>query len=190
MPGFATTPRNLRIESPSRIINAGHISIGDDVSLGPGCMLNPIKRYPGRFMSGVPDDIETREFEPHIRIGNRVSATGYVSITAVRSVVIEDDVLMASHVFVSDHSHGKSRTDVAYKYQPLDGIAEVVIGRGSWIGEHAVIMPGVTIGENAIIGANSVVTSDVPARVIVAGTPARVVRVWSEEAGDWVRPAS
>ena len=149
-------------------------------------MLNAIRRYPGRFLSGVPDQVETQHFDPKIRIGNRVSATGYLTISAVKSIIIEDDVIIASHVFIGDHSHGHSRTDIAYKYQPLEGISPIIVGRGSWISEHVVIMPGVTIGELAVIGANSVVTHDVPPRSIVIGAPARVVREWSHDAERWV----
>ena len=74
------------------------------------------------------------------RIGDRVSATGYLTIGAVDSVVIEDDVLMASNIYIGDNLHGTARADVPYKYQPLDRISPVVVGRGSWIGEHVVIL--------------------------------------------------
>ena len=185
---FANEPRNLHVESPSRIINSEFITIGDDVSLGPGCMLNAIRRYPGRFLSGLPDGVEIESYEPVIRIGSRVSATGYLTVSAARSVVVEDDVIFASSVFVGDHAHGRSRTDIAYKYQPLENVSPVTIGRGSWIGEHVVILPGVSIGEFAIIGANSVVADDVPPRSIAVGAPSKIVRVWSEDRSEWVSP--
>ena len=185
---FANKPVNLRVQSPSRIINSGFITIGNNVSLGPGCMLNAIRRYPGRFLSDLPDDIEVQSYEPAIEIGNRVSATGYLTISAVELVTIEDDVIIASSVFIGDNSHGRSRTDVAYKYQPLEDISPVKVCRGCWIAEHVVIMPGVTIGEFSIIGANSVVSTDIPARSIAVGSPAKVVKVWSESDAGWVSP--
>ena len=186
LPAFANEPENLHVEPPTRIANSQFMTLGNDISLGPGCMLNAIRRYPGRFLSGVPDDVDTQYFEPEIRIGNRVSATGYLTVSAVSSVIIEDDVLIASHVFIGDHSHGHSRADIAYKYQRLEGISPVAVGRGSWIGEHVTIMPGVTIGEYSIIGANSVVTRDVPPKSVVIGAPARVVRKWSGDSEQWV----
>ncbi|MDG2376688.1 MAG: acyltransferase [Woeseiaceae bacterium] len=188
LPSFANEPQGLKIESPSRIINAAHIMMGDNVSLGPGCMINAIQRYPGKFLTDLPPRTEVQSFNPSIEVGDRVSATGYLTISAVQSVVIEEDVIFASHVFVSDHAHGRRSVDIPYKYQPLDDIASVRIGKGSWIGEHAVLMPGVNVGEYAIVGANSVVNKDVPARSIVAGAPARVVRTWSESESDWVAP--
>ena len=188
-PQFANSPRDLVIQSPSRIINAEFMTIGDNVSLGPGCLFNAIRRYPGRFLTHLPEGTEVQEFEPSIRIGDRVSATGYLSVAAVQSVVVEDDVIFASNVYLADHAHGRGRADVPYKYQPLSDIAPVVIGKGCWIGEHAVIMPGVTIGEFSIVGANSVVTKDVPPRSIAVGSPARVVREWSDRQADWVAPS-
>ena len=79
LPKFANQPKNLRIESPRRISNPQCITIGDDVSLGPGCLLSATLRYPGAFMQGAPD-VEPQEFEPAICIGNRVSATGHLTI--------------------------------------------------------------------------------------------------------------
>lgn len=185
---FANEPANLHIERPHRIINGSHITVGDDVSLGPGCMLNAIRRYPGRFLSGVPEGTEIRTFDPKITIGNRVSATGYLTVSAVQSVDIDDDVIIASSVFIGDHSHGRGRTDIAYKYQPLENISPVRIGRGCWIGEHVVVLPGVTIGEFSIIGANSIVSKDIPARCIAVGAPIDVVKVWSDPDQSWISP--
>ena len=186
---FANRPENLLIQQPVRLVNASRITMGNDVSLGPGCMLNAIRRYPGRFMKELPDDVEVQSFSPSITIGNRVSATGYLTVSAVESVSIEDDVLLASHIFIADHSHGRSRTDIAFKYQPLEDIAPVVIEQGCWLGEHVVVMPGVSIGAFSIVGANSVVTRNVPSRSMVAGSPARVIKTWSDSERAWVAPA-
>lgn len=186
LPAFANQPQNLLIETPRRILNAEFMEIGDDVSLGPSCMLNAIRRYPGRFLSGQPKDTPIQKFNPTIKIGNRVSATGFLSIGAVELVTISDDVILAAHVFISDHSHGRSNANIPYKYQPLTDISPVEIGRGCWVGQHAVVLPGVTIGEFSIIGANSVVTRDVPARSIAVGAPAKVVKVWSESKNGWI----
>ena len=185
LPRFANTPSNLHIESPRRILNAAHIHIGDDVSLGPGCMLNALRRYPGPFMRGAPE-VEEQTFEPSIRLGSRVSATGYLTIGAAESVTIEDDALLASHIFISDNLHGMGSVDLPYKYQPLDRIAPVVIGRGCWIGEHVVVMPGVTIGEMSVVGAGSIVTKSLPPRTVAVGSPARVIKQWSDEQGGWI----
>jgi lipopolysaccharide O-acetyltransferase len=185
LPGFANIPKNLHFQSPRRVANPNCIWIGDDVSLGPGCLLSATRRYPGQFMQGARE-VETQEFNPVIRIGQRVSATGYLTIGAVSSVEIGDDVLLASHIFISDNQHGHSRIDLAFKYQQLEKISPVKIGAGCWIGEHVVIMPGVSIGEMSIIGANSVVTKSVPPRSIVVGSPGRVIRQWDVDQHAWI----
>lgn len=187
LPSFANTPENLQFQSPRRISNPQCIWIGDDVSLGPGCFLSATKRYPGKFMQGAPC-VEVQEFDPIIRIGNRVSATGHLTIGATQLVEIADDALLAAHIFISDNQHGHSNVDLPFKYQPLDKISPVHIGRGCWIGEHVVIMPGVAIGEFSIIGANSVVTESVAPRSIAVGSPARIVRTWKSSANKWASP--
>lgn len=187
LPAFANEPRNLNFAAPRRISNAQCIWIGDDVSLGPGCMFSPTRKYPGAFMQGAPD-VEVQEFDPVIKLGDRVSATGYLTIGAVSRVEIGDDALLASHIFISDNQHGHSNIELPYKYQPLEKIAPVSVGKGCWIGEHVVIMPGVEIGDMAIIGANSVVTKSVPPRSIAVGSPARVIRQWNDESGSWDAP--
>ena len=187
LPQFANTPKNLHFASPRRIANAACIWIGDDVSLGPGCLLSATKQYPGTFMQGAPDG-EVQHFEPEIRIGNRVSATANLTIGAAQRVEIGDDALLASNIFISDNQHGHLDTERPFKYQPLDKIAPVSIGRGCWIGQNVVVLPGVTVGEMSIVGANSVVAESIPPRSIAVGTPARVVRAWDSQSGAWIKP--
>jgi lipopolysaccharide O-acetyltransferase len=186
LPRFANEPKNLHFQSPRRISNPQCITIGDDVSLGPGCLLSATKRYPGKFMQGAEVG-EQQVFEPVIQIGDRVSATGYLTIGAASRVEIGDDALLASHIFISDNQHGHARADLPFKYQPLEKISPVVVGAGCWIGEHVVILPGVTIGEMSIVGANSVVTRSIPPRSIAVGSPARVIRHWDEKADAWAK---
>jgi acetyltransferase-like isoleucine patch superfamily enzyme len=187
LPKFANEPRNLRFQYPWRISNPSCVWIGDDVSLGPGCLLSPTRRYPGAFMQNALQT-EVQEFEPTIRIGNRVSATGYLTIGAAQRVEIGDDALLASHIFISDNQHGHSRVDIPFKYQPLEKIAPVSLGNGCWIGEHVVIMPGVKIGRMSIIGANSVVIDSVPDKAIAVGSPAKVIRQWDDKTEAWAIP--
>jgi acetyltransferase-like isoleucine patch superfamily enzyme len=187
LPKFANEPKNLHFDTPRRIANPQCIWIGDDVSLGPGCLLSATRKYPGAFMQGAAD-VVPQEFDPAIRIGDRVSATGNLTIGATTLVEIGDDALLASYIFIGDNQHGHSNTELPYKYQPLEKSAAVSIGRGCWIGEHVVIMPGVKIGEMSIVGANSVVTHSIPARSIAVGNPARVIRQWNSDTDSWDAP--
>ena len=98
-----------------------------------------------------------------INYGVDVAATGLVSIGA--------DCLIGTHVSIIDNAfHGLMDRHEVPAPQP------VIIGENVWIGNRAIILPGVTIGEGAVVGTGSVVTRDVPARTVVAGNPARVIR--------------
>ncbi|MEP4078160.1 acyltransferase [Haloferula sp.] len=111
-----------------------------------------------------------------ITIGDKVSIAGHCTITACRKVVIEDEVLIARYVYISDHSHEFSSPNIPIKDQGIRDVAPVCIKQGAWLGQGVVVCPGVTIGKNAVIGANSVVRNDIPDHCIAVGAPARVVR--------------
>lgn len=187
LPEFATQPKNLQIIKPRRISRAKRIYIGDDVWLGPGSLLAPVANFPSHplFPIGMAADFN-QTFDPKITIGHRVTATGGLVLGAHQDITIEDDVMFASNVIISDALHGYDTANVPYKYQPMGHIAPILIKRGCWIGQNVVILPGVTIGEYTIIGANSVVTKSIPARSIAYGAPARVVKTWDEARQDWV----
>ena len=97
-------------------------------------------------------------------------------ISAVRSVILEENVLLARNVYISDHIHKYSDIGIPVMAQGLSKIQPVVIKRGAWLGQNVVVCPGVTIGVGAVIGANSVVTNSIPDYCVAAGAPARVVK--------------
>jgi acetyltransferase-like isoleucine patch superfamily enzyme len=187
LPQFATRPQNLKILLPRTITRPERIYIGDDVWLGPGALLAPATNFPSRplFPAGMRADFQ-QVFDPKITIGNRVTSTGGLTLGAHQDITIEDDVMFAANVMLSDALHGYETAHVPYKYQPMCRIAPIVIKRGCWIGQNVVVLPGVTIGEQCIVGANSVVTKNIPARSIAYGAPARVVKSWDEAAQTWV----
>lgn len=90
-------------------------------------------------------------------------------------IIIEDDVLLGPNVAVYSSTHLYSRTDVPIKEQGYK-TATTILKKGCWIGINSVILPGVTIGQNSVVGANSVVTRDVPDFTVVAGSPARMIK--------------
>lgn len=186
LPRFASCGKNTSIELPLRCMNPERIHIGDEVCLGPGCLLFALDKYPTWSMEDPSHRHPVQTFDSRIVIGNNVSATGYLQIAAQKEIVIEDDVMFASNIHVNDGLHGFETADEPYMYQPMFRIAPIHIKRGCWIGQNVVVLPGVTIGELSIIGANSVVTKSVPARCIAVGSPARVIKKWDESAHKWV----
>jgi len=91
-------------------------------------------------------------------------------------ITIEDDVMMGSgvHIYVSNHQFNDPYTPIidqrSFKY------SHVVLRKGCWVGANVIILPGVEIGANAVVGAGSIVTKSVPAATLVAGNPAKFIK--------------
>jgi acetyltransferase-like isoleucine patch superfamily enzyme len=104
-----------------------------------------------------------------LRIGSRVFLNEGVYLACVHDISIGDDVAVANDVYLTDSdSHGVEGRKVRE--------APVRIGNGVWLGARAIILPGVTIGDRALVAAGSVVTRNVPDDTLVGGNPARVIR--------------
>jgi acetyltransferase-like isoleucine patch superfamily enzyme len=185
LPRFANNPKNLTIDLPRRIINPERIFIGDNVSLGPGSFLNALTHYPTVSMCYQTRDEPPQTFQSEIIIGDNVTATADLQIAAQDQIVIEDDVMFASNVHINDGLHGYNNANEPYRCQKITGISPILIKTGSWIGQNVVILPGVTIGKFAIIGANSVVNKSIPDRCIAVGSPAEIIKKWNEAEQKW-----
>jgi acetyltransferase-like isoleucine patch superfamily enzyme len=109
-----------------------------------------------------------------LSIGDRVGMRPNCSISASESIVIEDDVILAvgCSVIDSDHTHRNPHDNVLYN--PV-AASPVRIGRGTWLGDRVSVLRGATIGSFCTIGANSVVTGEIPDGSVAVGAPARVV---------------
>ena len=152
---------------PSRIEGTEFIEIGKNFQGGKNLRLQAIKSYK-KFC-----------FEPAIKIGNNVTINPNCQISAIKSISIGNDVLIASYVFISDHSHGKQDfSDIVEKptERILDSKGGIVIGDNTWIGQGVSILSNVQIGKNVIIGANSVIVKDIPDNAIVVGVPGKVIK--------------
>jgi acetyltransferase-like isoleucine patch superfamily enzyme len=154
-------------------------------SIAPGCWIQPIEvpRNPWDVQlghsvmldrgvvliaSGDPAD------EPRIQIGKHVYINRSTILDASLSITIGDDTMIGPNCYLTDHDHGLD-LDATLGEQPLVE-APLHIGDNVWIGAHATILKGVTVGEQAVVAAGAVVTQDVPPRTIVGGVPARPLR--------------
>lgn len=135
----------------------GRLSIGDGTyRLGPGIVVSASH-------GGT------------VRIGEFVTLRRLLTIHARQRVEIGDHSRIGEMVTIRDHNHYSELPDAPGSKKGFH-CAPVIIGRNVWIGVKATITPGVTIGDHAIVGANAVVTRDVPPACVVAGVPARIVR--------------
>jgi lipopolysaccharide O-acetyltransferase len=149
------------LEPPIRLRGEERISVGDDVCVGPGSLLQTLEGpgYAGR-----------------LEIGAGTSIAGSCVLSAAASVRLGRKVLLARNVYVSDHIHNYDDLTRAVLDQGIGRLEPVVIEDGAWLGQGVVVCPGVTIGRGAVVGANAVVLDDVPAHSLAVGVPATVVR--------------
>lgn len=160
----ATPSVRSYIEGPVTLRGGEYVHLGAHFSSRPGLRIEILRR-------GAD--------EPALIIGDNVTLNFRVHIGVINHIEIGSGVLIGSDVLITDHSHG--HTDETSLLVPpnertLWSKGPVSIGSNVWIGEHAIILPGVTIGEGAIVGAGAVVTHDVPAFARVAGNPARILQ--------------
>lgn len=164
--GIATKDK-IKLEYPAFIAGHRYISIGTNFSSR------------GRLRIEAYDTFLQQKFSPSIIIGNHVCFNFDCHVGCIDKIIIKDNVLIGSRVLIIDHAHGeftKDYLEVAPALRNLTSKGPVIIEENVWIGEGAAILPNVTIGANSIIGANAVVTKDVPANSIAIGIPARVIK--------------
>lgn len=150
-----------------------HMTIGEECCIGEGSEIVCL------------DTHFAQKLTSELTIGYHVRMTSRCRITCAGHMNIGNDVLFAPEVFVTDHNHGMNpQIEGGYSKQPLI-VRDVSIGDGTWIGQRACILPGVTIGEHCIIGAGSIVTHSIPAYSMAAGNPARVIKKWNFEKQVW-----
>lgn len=173
--------KNARIiRFPFRIRGKGLIQVGKGFTTGFNC------RFDAFINSNNSSDIKKI-----INIGNNVQINDYVHIGAIENIEIEDNVLIASKVFITDHNHGSYSGEhqdlpITEPSKRLLYSRPVKICKNVWIGEFVSILPGVTIGEGSIVGTMSVVTKDIPPFCIAVGSPARVIKQFDFECNKWI----
>lgn len=155
------------IYHPHQLLGTKFISIGNHTLIGNGIILTAWDSYSGDT------------FTPVINIGDYCMIGEHTHISAINSITIGNGVLIGRYVYISDNSHGKGDFSEAKTMpikRPLYSKGAVRIGDNVWIGERACILPGVTIGEGSIIGANAVVTHSVPPFCVAGGVPAKIIK--------------
>jgi acetyltransferase-like isoleucine patch superfamily enzyme len=149
-----------RLVAPDLLTNPRRVRIGPRVSIWKGARIEALGR----------------SRDARIEIGDGTSIQMYFHCGAAESVKIGRDVLIAGRVYISDHDHVFDDWEQPARHAKGLVTKPVVIEDGVWLGEGCVILKGVTVGSRSVVGANAVVTKDVPPGTVVGGVPAKVMR--------------
>ena len=167
------------IRFPLDLRNRKNIVMGQGFTCGHACRIEACNY---ELPSGI--------FSLHI--GENLEINDFVHISAFQEIRIGNNVLMASKIYISDSNHGNYADgrpfDIEKPFRSHEISAKpIVIGDNVWIGESVCILGGVTIGENSIIGAMSLVTKSIPPYSIAVGNPARVIKRYNHSSRAWER---
>jgi maltose O-acetyltransferase len=136
------------------------------------------RRLLEELLGAVGEDTEIRpplyvDYGTHLRIGARSFVNFGLTALDVAPITIGDDVQIGPHVQLLTPTHP---TEPEPRRAKWEAAQPIVVGDNVWLGGGVIVLPGVTIGENTVVGAGAVVTRDLPADVVAVGNPARVVR--------------
>jgi acetyltransferase-like isoleucine patch superfamily enzyme len=171
--GLGSLGSDSYIIEPYKIRSPHRIHIGDNVAVGERAFLSVIEMHNGQ------------EHESSLRIGDGTLISSDLFVHCSGSVEIGDNVAISARVFIGDSARDHDDPTQTHDDMLLGEPMPVRIEDGAGVGVGAIILPGVTIGERALIGAGSVVTRDVPPRSLVFGNPARVIKSWDQDTGRW-----
>lgn len=171
---FARFGERSLIYKPYAILSPHRIEIGDDVLVHPHAMFSVVEHHHGR------------DFEPRLRIGSGTNIGHGIWLSCVGEIEIGEKVLMGHNILIADSYHEYHDPDVPIIDQPMAPPKPVTIESGCILGPHVAVLAGVTVGRNSFIAANAVLTKSVPPNSVVAGNPARVLRRFDRERGEWV----
>lgn len=172
-------PQARLIRLPFDTRNRKYIKIGKDFTSGFSCRLEAVV---------IKNQSQNQIL---ISLGENVQINDYVHITAAESIIIGNNVLIASKVFITDLNHGNYTTELAdsptsLPYDRAIVTNPVVISDNVWLGEGVCVLPGCTIGFGSIIGAASVVTKNIPPNCIAVGNPAKVIKQYDYVLKQWL----
>lgn len=148
-----------------------NVFIGDNVTISEGA-----------WIAGNPNIGESKAI---LRIGNGCNIGRYNEIYASKEVIIDDYVLTADRVYISDNTHCYEDISIPILKQPIKLNHTVHIGEGTWIGVGVSVI-GANIGKHCVIGSNAVVTHDIPDYSVAVGIPAKVIKRFDFEQKKWI----
>lgn len=160
-----------RIISPLRIQGYANIWIGNNVSINNFA-----------WLASLP--LTNKEGNSILKIEDNCVIGDFCHIWSTKSIVLHKNVLIANFVYISDNLHCFEDINTPIVDQPIKQLKSVEIGEGCWIGEHVSII-GASVGKNSVVGANSVVTHDIPDYCVAVGSPAYIIKRYNFTSHQW-----
>ncbi|MEK7802653.1 MAG: acyltransferase [Pseudomonadota bacterium] len=171
---FYSIGRGTVVEPPLQFANLRGVALGHGV-------------YINRFSWIIVHKTDGGDSQPKLIIKDNAGIGMNATISAAKKIVIEENVMLGRNVYISDHGHEFADISVPIMHQGMRKVTEVRIGAGTWIGQNAAVLPGAQIGRNCVIGANSVVNSEIPDFSVAVGAPAKIVAQYSKSKKEWIR---
>lgn len=172
---FLFLGKGVKAEGNVTVNRPDKVWLGDKVTLRQNACLAQTK---GR-----------EEQKLRIKIADRSFVGRNSMLESFNQIILEEDVMLGPFVYISDSRHEYDNPFIPIRYQGFQSFENVLtIKRGAWIGAGAIILGDITIGCGSVIGANSVVSVDIPSHCVVMGHPARIYKIYHYKKKEWIVP--
>ena len=172
LPFYKHIGKKACIYKPLCVKGRKYISIGERCNISEGARIEAIDQW------------NEQEFYPEIIIGNNTSIENYLHITSAGRIKVGHDCVLSSRVYITNIDHDYSILHQKVNNQKLI-VADVEIGNYCFLGMDVKVFPGVTIGDNVIVGSNSIVMNDLPSNSVCVGIPAKVIKTYNFNDNRW-----
>jgi len=160
-------PKGLRVVRPRKFVGIGRMVFGNNVYFASNCW------------------VQAHSASSVLKIGENCCIGNNCHIYSLESVIIGRDVLIADNVYLSDNLHSFKNINLPILKQEIKHKGILEIGSGSWLGENVCVL-GSRIGRNSVIGANSVVTKNIPDYCVAVGAPAKIIKRFCLVKNEWL----
>jgi len=166
--------KHSKISFFSKYTNSRYISLGENVTIGAGTVLFPIRNGGGI------------NYDARIEIADSVYIGHQTQLHSIGHMKIGRGSVLSDYVYLSDVAHGLSPLKGPIMQQTLESKGPVIIGENCFIGYGVAILPGVKLGNNCVVSARAVVTKSFPAYSMLAGSPAKVIKKFDFSTEEWI----
>lgn len=176
---FYSFGKNSIIKPFLNTSNPKHISIGENVNIGSFCRITVSTEFGGKVCES--------KNKIRIKIGNNVDVGNNSFISANNFIEIGSHSILSSYVFITDHDHGFENVYKNLHEQPLSDKGKVIIEDNVFLGTKCSILKNIRIGRHSVVGANTVVTKNIPPYSVVVGNPGKIIKRYSFKEKKWIK---